>query len=258
MKKYLLIFILLISINVRAQLTNGSVAPDFTLTDYYGNTHNLYSYLNNGKTVFLEIFAAHCPVCWGYHQTHTMKNMFNNYGPNGTNEIMVLALEHDQWNDSNAFIGNGPEWVTQGNWLNETPFPIFNVEDPYRGVFVDYNVNSYPVVYKICPDKIVERVFTSETETQLYQKVQACQTAMTFEDLSIVNNLYYCQSSQALVIDQYKNVKKITVTNMQGQVVKTISNLSSSSINIKDLNSGIYLFEIQTIERTFFKKFYLN
>lgn len=258
MKKYLLIFILLISINVRAQLTNGSVAPDFTLTDYYGNTHNLYSYLNNGKTVFLEIFAAHCPVCWGYHQTHTMKNIYNSYGPNGTNEIMVLALEHDQWNDSNAFIGNGPAWVTQGNWLNETPFPIFNVEDPYRAVFVDYNVNSYPVVYKICPDKIVERVFTSETEIQLYQKVQDCQSAMSLLETKNNDILYFDPLSKMLYIDQFQKLQALEIINLQGQLIKSLGGNINSTIFIAEIKVGVYIISMHYKDKIVYKKLHLN
>ena len=80
MKKLLILITFTLSMNVSAQLVDGTTAPDFTLTDYNGNTHNLYSYLNAGKTVFVEIFAAHCPGCSAYHQTHTMKNMYNSYG----------------------------------------------------------------------------------------------------------------------------------------------------------------------------------
>jgi hypothetical protein len=234
------------------------VAPDFTLTDYNGNSHNLYSYLNSGKTVFVEIFAAHCPACWGYHQTHTLRDLYNLYGPNASNEIMVLALEHDQWNDSNAFIGNGPAWVTQGNWLDGTPFPIFDVEDPNRGVFAAYNVTFYPVIYKICPDRLVERIMTSETVTQLYQKVQNCQAALSIgqqQDQEILN--IYLQG-KSLVIDQYQKVRRVEILNFQGQVVKTILELSGSSMNISELNTGLYLFKIETESGAVFKKMYLN
>jgi hypothetical protein len=258
MKKLVLLFVFMLNINVYAQLPNGSVAPDFTLTDYYGTTHNLYSYLNTGKTVFIEIFAAHCPVCWSYHQTNTMKNLYNNYGPNGTNELLVLALEHDQWNDSNAFIGNGPAWVTQGNWLDGTPFPIFDVEDPNRGVFIDYNVTFYPVVYKICPNKIVERVMTSETFAQLYQKVQDCQTAMSLSELNYKDNIYINQAAKTLIIDSYQLVKSIAIKNLQGQIIKSINFTKSSAINISDLNTGVYIFEIQTEDTIVYKKFYVN
>jgi cytochrome oxidase Cu insertion factor (SCO1/SenC/PrrC family) len=247
-----------LQIDAFAQLANGTVAPDFTLTDYYGTTHQLYSYLNSGKTVFLEIFAAHCPSCWNYHQTHTMKNMYNLYGPNGTNEVMVLALEYDQWNDSNAFIGNGPAWVTQGNWLSGTPFPIFDVEDPFRGVFTDYDVSFYPVVYKICPNKIVERVFTSETEAQLYQKVEDCLTALAVNELEETENIYINQYAKSLIIERFHKVSAVKIINLQGQVVKSIGSLSNASIGIGELKTGLYLVEINYTSATVFKKLYLN
>ncbi len=234
------------------------MAPNFTLTDYDGTTHNLYSYLNAGKTVFLEIFAAHCPVCWSYHQTNTMKNLYNNYGPNGTNELLVLALEHDQWNDSNAFIGNGPAWVTQGNWMDGTPFPIFDVEDPNRGVFNDYNVTFYPVVYKICPNKIVERVMTSETFAQLYQKVQDCQTPMSITEIINKDQIYINQDSKMLIVGEYQQVKSIAIINLQGQVIKTISSIKSAAISISDLSTGVYIFEMQAEDGLVYKKFYVN
>ena len=41
-----------------------SVAPDFTVTDITGQLHQLYAdYLNQGKTVLLEVFYTTCPPC---------------------------------------------------------------------------------------------------------------------------------------------------------------------------------------------------
>ena len=97
--------------------------------------------------------------------------MYNTYGPTGTDEIMVLALEHDQWNTLDEFMGIGDPWVTAGDWITGTPFPLFNVEDPDRGVFTDYNIASYPWVFKICSDKKVEIVSTSLTEAQTMRLV---------------------------------------------------------------------------------------
>ena len=170
---------------------------------------------------------------------------------------MVLALEHDQWNDSNAFIGNGPQWVTQGNWLNETPFPIFDVEDPHRGVFNDYNVTFYPLVYKICPNKIIERVFTSETEVQLYQKVQDCQTAMSLSEINNKDNIYIDQTHQTLHIGQFQKVTSVTITNLEGQIVKTFGTIKNQTVSLSDLNTGIYFFTIQFEDVIINKKLYL-
>lgn len=236
------------------QIPNGSTAPDFTLTDFFGTTHNLYSYLNDGKTVFLEVFAAHCPSCWNYHQTNRLKNIYNMYGPPGTDELMVLALEHDQWNDTNAFIGNGPPWVTQGNWLTGTPYPIFDVEDPDRGVFSDYNITGYPIIFKICPDKIVERVFTNETESQLYQKVQDCQSTVSINELTAGGNMYVIQESKTLVIEGFQGIQSIRVLNVQGQLVKHIDQPAYARIDLSDLRSGIYLFQVRSAATLITKK----
>ena len=41
-----------------AQLPDGSIAPDFTATDINGTTHNLQSYLDEGKSVVLLFDAT--------------------------------------------------------------------------------------------------------------------------------------------------------------------------------------------------------
>jgi hypothetical protein len=257
MKKLLFLIVMSFSLNASAQLAEGATAPDFTLTDYNGNTHNLYSYLNSGKTVFVEIFAAHCPGCWAYHQTHTMKSMYNSYGPGGTDEIMVLALEHDQWNGHNAFIGDGDPWVTQGNWLEGTPFPIFNVEDPNRGVFDDYNVTFYPVVYKICPDKIVEQINTSIPAFVLYEKVEECLEALAIDEESLFGSVYINHASKSLVIDDFKLITSIKIIDYSGRIVKQVATVSSSAVNLNDLESGVYLFQFQTKTEMVAKPLYL-
>jgi len=41
-----------------------TVAPDFTVTDSHGQVHHLYAdYLNQGKSVLLEVFYTTCPPC---------------------------------------------------------------------------------------------------------------------------------------------------------------------------------------------------
>jgi len=256
--KHLLFLAMFLPSMVFAQLPNGSTAPDFTLTDYYGTTHNLYDHLDAGKTVFVEIFAAHCPSCWAYHQTHRLKNIYEQYGPSGTDELMVLALEYDQWNGPNEFMGIGPAWVTAGDWLTGTPYPIFDVEDPDRGVFTDYNVTFYPAIYKICPDRIVERVFTSETEAQLYQKVQACQATVSIEEVVDLGTISIDQGSRRLVIDQYRNVQRLDVYDLQGRAMKRIGGLTRSTIDLSELRSGVYLFQIQTERGPVVKRFFLD
>ncbi|HLF65582.1 MAG TPA: redoxin family protein [Saprospiraceae bacterium] len=47
-----------------ANRISGQLAPDFTITDSEGDDHTLYAdYLNQGKTVLIEIFFTTCPPC---------------------------------------------------------------------------------------------------------------------------------------------------------------------------------------------------
>ena len=67
MKKLLLAILTIITINVSAQLPDGSLAPDWTMTDLNGTVHHLYEYLDDGYTVFIDFSAVWCGPCWSYH-----------------------------------------------------------------------------------------------------------------------------------------------------------------------------------------------
>lgn len=255
MKQLLLIGLLLTSLRTSAQLPNGSTAPDFTLTDYYGTPHTLYSYLDEGKTVFVEIFAAHCPTCWAYHQTQRLKNIYEQFGPDGSDELMVLALEHDQWNGANEFMGIGPPWVTAGDWLTGTPYPIFDVEDPDRGVFIDYNVTFYPVLYKICPDRLVEWVQTSLNETQLYQLVEGCQAVLSVNELADLGDIRFDPLSRSLHVEKNEQFLGLDVFDPQGRIVQRLNAITGSTVQVAALPYGTYLFRLRTTQGTVVRRF---
>lgn len=253
-KLFLSQFLLFSQFCLNAQIPNGSVAPDFTLTDYDGNEHRLYDYLNSGKTVILEVFAAHCPVCWSYHQTHKLKDLYTNYGPSGTDEIMVLALEHDQWNNHNAFIGIGDPWVTQGNWLEGTPYPIFNVEDPDRGVFEDYNINGYPKVFKICPDKLTEIISTSLSVEQIYAKVQQCGSVLGLSTNQEILDFNFNSLTNTISIKNYSKDWTLQIFNLSGRLEQENKVSNSDFVLVRSMPAGVYIFKISTDSDVIYKK----
>ncbi|MBK9763778.1 MAG: hypothetical protein IPO87_10540 [Flavobacteriales bacterium] len=111
MKKTLLIGLALsLGTMASAQMPDYRICPDFTGTDINGQSHNLYSLLDQGYTVVVDVSATWCGPCWTYHQTHTLENLYTTYGP-GTAEdkVIVMMIEGDGSNDIGQFERYGRE-----------------------------------------------------------------------------------------------------------------------------------------------------
>lgn len=154
MKKIFLLFLFaILSIATsKAQLSDGAQAPDWVLVDLDGNTHHLQEYLDAGKTVYIDMFATWCGPCWNYHQTHALKNLYEQYGPNGTDEVMVFGIEADQSTPTNCIYDDACP-SSQGDWTAGVPYPIIDLTATNGANMAnDYNLNYYPTIYGICPN----------------------------------------------------------------------------------------------------------
>ena len=155
-KNLLLIVALVVSITMFGQFKAGNVemskqnftkstqavAADFTVTDLNGNSHNLYTYLNAGKTVIIDMMATWCSPCWSFHQNHALADVYDTYGPSGTDEMMVFMIESDTTTDTSELYNSA-----LGNWTTGTPYPIIN-DDFVAGTF---GLAYYPFIIMICP-----------------------------------------------------------------------------------------------------------
>lgn len=136
-----------------AQLDGSDICPNFTATDLNGVTHTLYDYLDQGKVVYVDISATWCNPCWSYKNTGIMEDMYSTYGPDGTDEIMILFVEGDVSTTIDDLYGTGSN--TLGDWVTGTTFPI--IED-------DGSINSalkiayFPTLYVVYPNRTVEEV----------------------------------------------------------------------------------------------------
>ena len=166
MKKTLLSFLLFLALvtgnafNPPVTLSDGSEAPNFTLTDINGVSHTLYDYLDQGKMVIVEFSAVWCGICWNYHNQEVMKDLYQAYGPNGTDDLVVLFVEGDNSTAESLLFG-GPGSV--GDWTDGTPYPM--MDDGTGDVAADFMVFSFPKLYAICPDRKTYSVGTASYST---------------------------------------------------------------------------------------------
>lgn len=134
-----------------AQLSAGSIAPNFTVVDDNGVEYELYDILAEGKSVFLDMFAVWCGPCWNYHQQHVLEDLYQQYGPDGTNEAMVFALEVDPSTAPATIYGGGN---SIGDWTVGVSYPVIDAPDLNEA----YEIAYYPTIYMVCPDKRVREV----------------------------------------------------------------------------------------------------
>jgi len=165
MKRNLHVLIVLLfaclSATTFAQLPNGSIAPDWTLTDLNGDTYNLYDELNDGKSIVLDISATWCPPCWTYHTSGVLEALYEDYGPDGTDQIRVFMVEADDATNLACLYGSaGCNNSTMGDWVTGTNYPIFSPEPAAANEFIsDYQLAFWPTIYGISPmDKTTQLI----------------------------------------------------------------------------------------------------
>lgn len=164
MKRILPLFTMLVFASSLAfgQLAPNSIAPNFTTTDINGNTITLYDLLDEGKTVILDVFAVWCGPCWSYHQNHILEDAFNQFGPNGTDELYIIAVEADgSTNESCITSATNCNGFSYGDWTEGISYPI--VDDASIGNA--YQIIYFPTIYMIYPNRLVSEMGQVNAET---------------------------------------------------------------------------------------------
>jgi hypothetical protein len=166
-----------------AQLPDGSIAPDFTITDIEGEDHNLYSYLDSGYSVIIDFSATWCGPCWNYHTSGVFEELYEAHGPNGSNELRILFIESDDNTTDDELHGIGTN--TWGDWTQGVDYPI---ADNGGNIFNAYECAYYPTIMTVCPNRLLKQTgqATFDSHAAYVQSIE-CAPATLPLDVGLVD-----------------------------------------------------------------------
>ena len=223
-----------------AQIAPGSSAPDFTAVDVNGTSHDLSDYLDSGKNVLMDISATWCGPCWGFHQSEVLNDLHNAYGPEGSDEIVVLFIEGDNMTTSADLNGTGSN--TQGNWLDHTAYPII---DNGGNIASLYEIAYYPTLFGICSstDQVTELTVSYDPNNVKNQLTGLCGGSLVgvanHGTLKVSDNsVYICAGGNSSLPFSIKNYGNNDITSATLQLKE-----NGNVVSTKNLTSNIGLFE---------------
>ena len=116
-------------------------APDFTLTDQYGNTHSLSDY--KGKIVFLNFWATWCPPCRA--EMPDIQAIYEEYEAMEDPDVVILGVAFPDYGSEESVEG-----ITQFLDDNGYTYPV--LMDTDASLMLPYYITAYPTTFMIDPD----------------------------------------------------------------------------------------------------------
>lgn len=236
MKKILLNTLLVITTLASVAQPVGEIFPDFTFNDLDGVEHNLQSYLDEGKTVVIDVFATWCPPCQG--SVPGIEELYSTYGPIGDQTMVVLSFERDPSTNNEA------DFIAQ--YGVESPV----ITEATELIADTWNITYQPRYFVICPDGS----FMSQLSSPIYSNPQPlidlaneCESVTGVSELDIANGFALVNSSFETEVRYNSQIEqlKYTVLDLTGSVVTSgVIPAGSGTIELSSLPRGMYLLQL--------------
>lgn len=277
MRKFIFTTLLLAgaALSAMAQpLAVGAVVNDIKLKTTSGDSVSLYSYLDQGYSVLVDISATWCGPCWSFKQTNIAEDLYKHYGPTGTitpKKMMVWFIEGDK--DTGPADLAGTTSASQGDWITGIDYPIIDYTN-YVPVlhFLQPGANSinYPTFVMICPNRKVifnaEGFSSSWNEAFFVTKMGTCPSPGTgIEETFNASSLSVSPNPATTRLNVNvevlaKTSATLSITNIVGQVIssQTVTLQAgdqTQSLDVAALPAGMYVLSVSTNKGTLQHKF---
>lgn len=120
-------------------------APDFTLTDQFGNTHTLSDY--KGQVVFLNFWATWCGPC--RNEMPDIQKLYEEYGEN-KEDVVILGIANPKTDAYPTNSDVSAEEIT--DFLMENGYTYPTVMDETGEFFAKYGISAFPTTFMIDRD----------------------------------------------------------------------------------------------------------
>lgn len=117
-------------------------APDFTLTDQFGEEHTLSDY--KGKVVFLNFWATWCPPC--RKEMPDIEALYKEYGENAE-DLVILSVANPKTEDNPNNNDKTIEEVSQ--FMEDNGYTYPTLMDTTGDVLLEYYVTAFPTTFMI-------------------------------------------------------------------------------------------------------------
>ena len=239
MKKAILIILtLMLGFNVKAQ-TSLTEAVDFYSIDDYGREVHLFDILDNGQFVFMYFFFTDASTSEVFDPC--IAEAYHHFGDNQNDVYFVGvapsddSLAVDGWRETYGVDFPVIHWFTEGSTA--------------QMICEDYGVNMFSTAVLIAPNHeiLIDNIWPITSGQNLIDELEnAMATIGVAESNENIFNIYPNPASDYVKINSDVNfVNEANIYDMTGRCIKsTIINDANTTINIEDLNQGVYFINV--------------